>query len=493
MGKPTLVIIGAGLSGLSAACHALKNGYDTLVLDHGELPGGVCTAWERNGYTFDGAIQWLLGDKPGSALHGLYEELGITSAVKFLPISTLKRFVDEASGAHLDLTADLARFAADVRALSPQDGPLVDEIVEGVQAFEGYERPVEKAPDLAGPFDMLQSLWHSRRQLRSFSRFGMPVSELADAAVHPLVKTFLTRTFVPEIPAYYLLVLLAQLADGQLAVPEGGSYRLSSAVAQRALDLGARFHFGADVEEILIDNGKAVGVRLADGFEYRADAVISTAPGHTTLFRMLGGQYSDREMRDRYLRWPIFPGIALVSFGLRTTFPDAPSLWTVRLEEPVVQGHYDVEHALIRTFGHDPTLAPPGCSSVQLMMEADYDFWTEMHHTQRRYSKAKSDLVQKALDIVDRHLPGARAHVEVADVATPYTFWRFARSYRGAYEGWLPTTEALKTKISKKLPGLDRFYMAGQWVEPGGGVPPALLSGRQAVELLCHDQGKPFV
>jgi phytoene dehydrogenase-like protein len=67
-----------------------------------------------------------------------------------------------------------------------------------------------------------------------------------------------------------------------------------------------------------------------------------------------------------------------------------------------------------------------------------------------------------------------------------------ARSWRGAYEGWLPTSDAFLHHVNKKLAGLDRFYMAGQWVEPGGGVPTAVLSGRQAVQLLCADTERAF-
>jgi len=494
MTMPSLVIIGAGLAGLSAAQHALRSGYDVTVFEHNELPGGVCTAWERAGYTFDGCVQWLLGGKPGSELHALYEDVGIPQSVRLLPITMLKRIVDEGTNTYVDITKDLARLERDLAAIAPEDAPLLRDILGGVTSFEGYERPVGKPAELAGPLDVLQKLWRSRGRLRAFSRFNMPVAELVGMARHPLVEALLSRSFVPEIPAYYLVTLLAQLADGQLSIPEGGSYKLASAVAQRALELGAKFHFGADVQEILVEKDRAVGIRLAGGFELRADAVISTAPGHTTLFRMLGGRYVDKETRERYLGLPLYPGIALVSFGLRVPLPpDTPPLITVALAEPLSDGAREIRHVTIRTSSHDPTLAPKEGSVVQVMMEADYDFWTELHHSPRQYARAKSNLVQTALDVLDRHLPFARASVALADVATPYTFWRFARSYRGAYGGFLPTLESMRMHIPKKLTGLERFYMAGQWVEPGGGVPTAILSGRQVVELVCHDDGRiPF-
>jgi phytoene desaturase len=58
--------------------------------------------------------------------------------------------------------------------------------------------------------------------------------------------------------------------------------------------------------------------------------------------------------------------------------------------------------------------------------------------------------------------------------------------------GWLPTPEVINTRVKRTLPGLANFYMAGQWVTPGGGVPPCLYSGRHVAQILCHHDGKPF-
>jgi phytoene dehydrogenase-like protein len=84
------------------------------------------------------------------------------------------------------------------------------------------------------------------------------------------------------------------------------------------------------------------------------------------------------------------------------------------------------------------------------------------------------------------------ANVRMLDMATPLTFWRHARSWRGAYEGWMPSSDAFFGHVAKTLPGLQDFYMAGQWVEPGGGVPTALMSGRQLVQILCEREGRTF-
>ena len=78
-------------------------------------------------------------------------------------------------------------------------------------------------------------------------------------------------------------------------------------------------------------------------------------------------------------------------------------------------------------------------------------------------------------------------------MATPYTTWRYTLNHRGAYEGWLPTANNITTLIPRTLPGLSNFYMAGQWVMPGGGVPPCLFSGRHVIQILCNRDKRQFV
>ena len=96
---------------------------------------------------------------------------------------------------------------------------------------------------------------------------------------------------------------------------------------------------------------------------------------------------------------------------------------------------------------------------------------------------------------IERIYPGLSAQVEVCDVATPVSYERYTGNWQGATCGFLLTKEVMRMMllgVDKTLPGLRNFYMAGQWVEPGGSVPISAMSGRQALQLICHDEGQPF-
>ncbi|MCL7475091.1 MAG: hypothetical protein SCH39_08255 [Methanosarcinales archaeon] len=94
---------------------------------------------------------------------------------------------------------------------------------------------------------------------------------------------------------------------------------------------------------------------------------------------------------------------------------------------------------------------------------------------------------------METHYPGITSQVEVTDVATPCTWWRYTKNHKGAYMGWLLTPEVFNTQIENTLPGLGMFYMAGQWAMSGGGVLSSLYSGRAIIQLLCHVDRKPFL
>jgi phytoene dehydrogenase-like protein len=83
-------------------------------------------------------------------------------------------------------------------------------------------------------------------------------------------------------------------------------------------------------------------------------------------------------------------------------------------------------------------------------------------------------------------------HVEQADLATPATYEHWTGNWQGSYQGWLPTPRILGRRLPYTLPGLENFYMAGQWVETGGGLPPSALSGRYVTQLICARDSKVF-
>jgi len=184
----------------------------------------------------------------------------------------------------------------------------------------------------------------------------------------------------------------------------------------------------------------------------------------------------------------MFQPIVLASFGVARSFDAEPSTLLIDGIDPLTLGGYRNEHLYLRIYNEDPAFAPPGHTVVQAMLSTEYDWWATRG---AQYQQEKDLAADRVLACLDQYLSGVKASVQMVDLATPLTFWRNARAWRGAFEGWIPTSNAFK-HVSKQLPGLERFYMAGQWVEPGGGVPTAVMSGRQVVEIICAALDRGF-
>jgi phytoene dehydrogenase-like protein len=126
-----------------------------------------------------------------------------------------------------------------------------------------------------------------------------------------------------------------------------------------------------------------------------------------------------------------------------------------------------------------------------LRFESPWALWEDL--TGDAYKTEKKRIEHDALTLLEKQYPGVLAFVEVVDVATPKTSVRYTGVWKGAYEGFLPTAGNISKTIKMTLPGLANFYMCGQWLFPGGGLPPAAQSGRWVAQLICKKEKKDFV
>lgn len=486
MSERHVLIIGGGVAGLSAGCYALASGFRATIVEHNLALGGVCTAWQRGPYTIDGCLHWLIG----GSFSRIYEELGVIPRVRLRALEQFATYRDARDGFELTVTRDLERLRRDLVAAAPEDAGEIGRMIEAAGGLADLTPEIDEPGEpatLAG----LRRLWGIRHELVDAVHFRRPLRAWAAEQLRSeRLRRALTSVFFDEAPAILAPMLLGLLSRGHLSRPEGGTARLRDALVERYRELGGDAILHATVDEILVEDGRARGVRLADGTLMTADIVISTASAPETTLRLLGGRFGAEETRRRLERWKLFQPIVLLSYGVAAPLEGTPPLLMIGEEEPFEVGGHPNPYLYVRVFNDEPSAAPPGHTVVQLILETTYEWWATRG---TRYAAEKDRIAEETLHRLDRHLPGVEQAVRVVDVATPLTFWTMTRSWRGAFEGWMLNNESLLGHIDKRLKGLGAFYQAGQWVEPGGGVPMSLMSGRQVIQLACADEGVPFV
>lgn len=490
----SLIIIGGGIAGLSAGCYARMNGYDTTIFEMHDKPGGLCTAWKRKGYTFDGCIHWLVGSGPGDSFYTVWQELGALQGKKVLDFDEFLRF-EGSDGKTFIVYTNLDRLQDHMLEVAPVDKELTKEFIQACRKIVGLEIPLEKPPELMRMKDGIKLMSEMKSVMPVMKKWGsVCLGDFSKRFKTPVLQEAFIHIFFPPMSVFSLMATLVWMHRKTAGYPIGGSLEFARGIEKRYLDLGGEISYKSTVDKILVEDDKAVGIRLVDGTEHRADYVISAADGHTTIFSMLEGRYVNRKIKGYYENFPLFPSMIYVSLGINRSFEDEPHSQSFPPDKPIIIEGNENHRLGFRIYNFDPTLAPEGKTSLITSFSGDYDYWKDLRDNDPdRYNAEKEKTANQVIDRLEKRYPGIADQVEVTDVATPATFKRFTGNWQGTFEGWMPTTRNWRERIPKTLPGLGNFWMGGQWTQIGGGLPNAAIAGRHLIQLICHKDEKEFV
>ena len=495
--EKTLAIIGAGIAGLSAGIYGRASGYKTTIFELHDKPGGLCTSWKRKGYTFDGCINWLVGSAPGGGMNRMWQEIGALRNTKIVDHEEFTR-VENREGKQFILYTNIDKLENHMKELSPDDVGQIEKLTGTLRKFTRFATATGDMDEDKGTIAKLAAGVRMVPYLGEFKKYSnLTIKEFAAG----FKDLFLRDSFehcigMPDFPMIGMLMTVAWMHNRDAGYPVGGSLEFSKRIEKRYLELGGEIRYKSPVEKVIVENDNAVAVRLSDGTEARAEYVISAADGHRTIFDMLEGKYVNDEIKGWYRDLPIFRGNVQVSIGTKRDLSDEPPLLFIPLEEPISVAEEKRERMAYRHYCYDPTLAPKTKSVVLVTFDSDYEYWKKLSADSGAYNSEKKRIADTVISILDKRWKGFTKDVEVVDVATPLTTERYTGNWKGSMEGWLFSKETMKMSFGKgmpkTLPGLDSFFMAGQWVEPGGGLPPSAQSGRKVIGMICKKDGKKF-
>jgi phytoene dehydrogenase-like protein len=494
MAPPKVVIIGAGMAGLSCGCYLQMNGVPTEILEAEAAPGGLCTSWNRGEYLFEGCLQWLLGTDASSPFHVLWEDLGALTESKIIPTNEIIR-IEGPNGETVAIDTDLEKLAARLKRVGPEDAMLVDELIRAAMKCARLEPLIEKPLELMNPLEkVLVGLRYLPLTATILRWRDLTLGDYLARYRHPFLRvTLLTIAGDARMSALVLVMLLAFRSLKNSGFVPGGSRSVIQGIASRYASLGGRVRTATRVTSIEVEQLRATGVHCADGQRIRADAVVSCADGRATLFGMLGGRFLTPVLRGLYEKGETFPGAIQVSLGVNQAGSGLTHVSFAARSPLLVDDQVRLDRMEVSIFGADAGLCPSGKSVITALLPASVEYWTRLRTDHpEEYAAEKERVLREVVRVLDDRFPGLAGRVEETDVATPATFTRHTGNWRGSRQGWLPTPRALKRRLPLTLPGLRHFYMAGHWAVVGGGLPLAALSGKQAAQMVCAQFGKPF-
>ena len=487
-----IVIIGGGVAGLSAGIYARINGFDTEIIEMHSITGGQCTAWERKGYRFDYCLHWLVGTRSGP-FHDIWLETNvINDQVKIIDHEIHTKIFAE-DGTDFTIYTNIDRWEKYLCEIAPEDSKSISKMCNDMRKTSILE-PYSNPPGLRRWSDSISSLFQMLPLIILFTKYGKKTFREYIGQLNfknPALVFFFDNLFsAHDFSALAFIMMLAWFNKKNAGYLLGGSKPMTQRMTEKYIKLAGVLTTHKKVKKIIVEDNLAKGVLMDDGSKISADYVISAADGHSTIFEMLEGKYLSEKIKKAYDSWELFNPIVQVSFGInseiKTDFP--VQSW---LAKNIRIGMTKTDQGFsIMNYCFDPSMAPPGKTVIVIRYESQWDLWKDLK--EEEYLKEKQQIENDARLLLEKHIPEVSGKIEVIDVATPLTDVRYTGVWKGSYEGFLPSSKNLMSNLKPILPGLNGFYMAGQWLAPGGGLPPAGQTGKWAIQLICKKEKKAF-
>lgn len=493
-----IIIIGGGIAGLSAGIFAQLNGFETEILEKHHTIGGECTGWDRNGYHIDGCIHWLVGTKEGTALRKLWDRVGALDGVKIYHPESFMAVEYEEETVHFYRDLDLLKNSW--IEISPDDKGAIEEFCNDIKKLHTFEVPSGKPLDLMNIMEKAKFFFSMRNVGPVINKYNkITIGELADRFEDPALKHAI-GTFMPEgnYSALPIVFALGTFTGGQSSIPIGGSKKLALRMQDRYLKLGGTIKTSTEVKKLEIENGQVKQVRTKNGELFSGDYFIAACDAKVLYEGLLNGDYPDPEFEKRFNNpedYPLASNI-YVGIGYHDEIKDIPRTLKFNVDElGIKQNNKPVEFLQMTHYNYEPDFAPEGNTVITFAInqyEPELEKWESLAKDKEAYNQEKNKIGVAIISAMENRFPDMKDKLEVLDVATPQTYQRYCNAYKGAFMGFWPTIQGKELNHTGNINGLDNTWLSGQWLQPPGGLPTALITGKDTIMRICKQEKLDF-
>ncbi len=497
-----VIVVGAGIGGMTAGSLLAKRGLSVLMIEQQNKPGGACTSFKREDHVFDvgAAMLYGFGEKGFRPFRFLLNEL--EEPIDVVAHKTLARMTFE--GHAIIFWPDIDRFIEELYPLFPDEK-------ENLRAFyadlyKKYENIVIKNEIISPPseFSPRQGL----RRLLSDPLTIIKMQKLLSTSTRDLMQKYFrtpdivdffdklcsaySYTTAEETPAVLAATMFIDNHIGGVYFPAGGAQMFPNVIEKAFERDGGQVLYRQLVDEILIKDGQAYGVRLQNGLEIRAERVIANA----TVWNIYGKLVRPEHIALERLKWakaliPTFPSMTLYMVVDREGFPEDVFPWEIYIENRKEIDSSDLTlyiNSLV-----DATLCPPN-HLVVMAISPNMCKWPrpdEPGYHSEEYETQKQREAEKMLDQIEMHIPGFRQQIRELIIGTPSTIERYLLKNGGAVGG--PKNQIGQEMLNRLHARSEwkRLYFCGDSTVMGTGQPATAVSGVGAANVILRELHLP--
>lgn len=488
--KKNIIVIGSGFGGLGAASRLLSAGHNVTILEKRDKLGGRAYVYEQNGFKFDGGPTVItapfLFDDIWTAAGKKREDY-----VEFVPCDPFYRIFDH-TGKSFDYNNDHEFTLNEIDKWSPEDKQGYEDFLATTKPIfdKGFtelaDKPFLKVSDMLKVAPDLIRLQSHKNVYKYVSQFIKNDFLRQCFSFHPLLvggNPFDTTSI------YAMIHYLEREWGVHYAL--GGTGAIVNAFEQLITEQGGKIHLETEVDEILVTNGKATGVRLGNGEIMEADTVVSNADVAFTYKNMIKPthrrKYTDRKIARTKYSMSLF----VIYFGTDRLYreqglahhniilgPRYKALLDDIFDNKIVAEDFSLYlHMPTIT---DPSIAPDGHEGFYVLSPVPHlDSGTDWESFAPIYKKAIMNFLE------ENYLPDLSKHLVAEHYIDPLHFQDVLNSYKGSAFSVQPIlTQSAWFRPHNKSEDVDELYFVGAGTHPGAGLPGVLSSSIIAQNLI---------
>ncbi|HZJ75713.1 MAG TPA: NAD(P)-binding protein [Clostridia bacterium] len=507
-----VIVVGAGLGGLTAAATAAYKGKKVLLLEKNNTLGGVMTSFVRGRFEFEASLQAFYGfgirENAGSA-RKILDELKISSAVNWAPVPAAYRVITKArdgDSINADMPFGIENYIEKMEEYVPGSRPSMERLfalADDIDDTLEFMRTVKV-------YDFKTILAVLKKHLNFFRTAPYSVDDVLNALGVPPKAQDIFNACWQFIGAptdslsfiHYITIIRSYLIFGAV-VPRFRSFELSMAIASSIERHGGHIWYNSKVDRLLVKNGKAYGVRLSDKIEVYAKNIICGISPSTVFSKMI----NHNDVPERDLQLTSAKSFGARGFSVYLALNRSPETLGITDYSVILHDTADTreQFSLMKSFDTNntvtaiclnaavPSSSPKGTTLICLSSLYTSDCFSEVR--QEDYYNLKYSLAKKMIERYEHELNvNLHDYIEEIEIATPMTFARYTGSPQGTIKGYLCeqwdgiVPRAMMRKDDLSPLGI-RF--CGGFGEKFSGMCPSIQTGYDAVcDLITEEKEK---
>jgi phytoene desaturase len=484
-----VIIIGAGVAGLTCGCLLARKGLKVLMIEKNEKVGGCCTSFQKEGFSFDLSVQSIGECQKGGRIWNLLKELGLLAKIRFISLEPAREY--HFPDRRIYQSSQLDAHIENLCALFPEERKGVEQVYKTLKAiFKEFSR-IPSALDWFDPSSF------SFQYPLLFQYRDKTYGDLLDGLIlHPSLKAILsTRSSYGLLPPEEISVVgMAGIEisyfNGGVSCIEGKVENLPLEMGTALLGMGGEILTRKEVSQIIFDGKKAIGIRLKDGQEMTGGVIISNIDSYTTFSDLVGqdrvpsGFLSKlKGMKPSLSYFILYLGIEGALDELSTSNHEVFFDYDPLKEYQALYQNRVLDEApfyLLAPSMVNRSHAPKGKSTLCLSHKVPHGLSPDWGQ------EIKDELSQRLINKASQIIPNLGKRILVKAVTTPEAIEKWTGNRMGAAYGWaqIPSQSGIY-RLQRTTP-IPNLYLTGHWTSPGGGISGVVASGELTAEAVLR-------